>query len=64
HPSLPTGRTNLVYKAARLLMDAEGVKGGIGIDIKKNIPVAAGLGGGSSNAACALLAVNRLFGLA
>ncbi len=62
-PTVPCDRRNLVYQAAAFLRRTYGVKEGMRIDIKKNIPVGAGLGGGSSNAATALLAMNRLFGL-
>ena len=54
---------NLVLKAAHLLRDATGVLRGTAIGLRKNIPVAAGLGGGSSDAAATLLALNRLWGL-
>jgi len=63
NPALPTGRRNLAYKAARILFDKTGFKGGVRINIKKNIPVCSGLGGGSSNAATVLSGVNRLFRL-
>ena len=54
---------NLIYKAAVLLRDFAGYKGGAVISLKKNIPSAAGLGGGSSDAAAALLGLNRLWEL-
>jgi len=60
-PKLPTGRTNLAYKAAKLLFSMVGYKGGVCVDIKKKIPISAGLGGGSSNAAATLLGINKLF---
>lgn len=60
---LPTNEDNLVYRAARLLMDECDVKEGLEIGLKKYIPVAAGLAGGSSDAAAVLVGVNRLFGL-
>ncbi|MCK5178373.1 MAG: 4-(cytidine 5'-diphospho)-2-C-methyl-D-erythritol kinase, partial [Candidatus Omnitrophica bacterium] len=53
HPDVPVGPKNLVYKAAQLLQRELGVKQGVRIKIKKCIPVAAGLAGGSSNAATA-----------
>ncbi|MCM8782606.1 MAG: 4-(cytidine 5'-diphospho)-2-C-methyl-D-erythritol kinase, partial [Candidatus Omnitrophica bacterium] len=56
-------RDNLAYKAAEVLFEKTGFKKGVWIDIKKNIPIAAGLGGGSSNAASVLVGVNRLFKL-
>ena len=61
--SIPTGKENLVYKAADLLLKKHCVNGGIEVFIEKNIPSGAGLGGGSSDAAAALKAVNVLFDL-
>jgi len=58
---VPTGETNLAHKAATLLRQATGVRAGARIEIEKRIPVAAGLGGGSSNAAAALLGLARLW---
>ena len=63
HPDVPSGPKNLIYKAARLLQEEFSVQKGIKIKIKKRIPVAAGLGGGSSNGATALLGLNRLWKL-
>ena len=60
---LPIGRANLAYKAAALLMESTGVRDGIHISLEKRIPIAGGLGGGSSNAAAVLAGVNRLYGL-
>lgn len=60
---LPTGEDNLVYKAANLLMEEFQISQGVAIDLQKYIPVAAGLAGGSSDAAAVLIGVNRLFGL-
>ena len=60
---LPTGDGNIAYKAAQLLMDEFDLKGGVQITLNKHIPVAAGLAGGSSNAAAVLFGMNRLFGL-
>jgi len=54
---------NLIYKAARLLKGAYGVETGAMISLKKNIPMGAGLGGGSSDAAAALLGLNKLWDL-
>src|SRR5437762_591437 len=48
---VPCDESNLVYQAARRLREAAGIKSGARITIEKRIPVAAGLGGGSSNAA-------------
>jgi 4-diphosphocytidyl-2-C-methyl-D-erythritol kinase len=63
HPHVPTGPKNLVYKVAALLKKDFGVKGGVHIAILNNIPVAAGLAGGSSNAATVLLGLNKLWDL-
>lgn len=62
-PSLPASEENLAWRAARLLSDAAGVDRGIRITLDKRIPVAAGLGGGSSDAAAVLWGANRLWGL-
>jgi len=61
--TLPLGRSNLVYKAASLLQREFGISQGIEIDIRKHIPISAGLGGGSSNAATVLLGLNKLWKL-
>ncbi|MFT7539014.1 MAG: 4-diphosphocytidyl-2-C-methyl-D-erythritol kinase, partial [Lysobacterales bacterium] len=61
HPHVPEGPKNLVYKVAQKFKDDFGIKEGIHIDIKKSIPVAAGLAGGSTNAATALIALNQLW---
>ncbi|MCX5715474.1 MAG: 4-(cytidine 5'-diphospho)-2-C-methyl-D-erythritol kinase, partial [Candidatus Omnitrophica bacterium] len=63
HPGLPLGRDNLVYKAAEAIFKKAGLKVGVCVDIKKRIPVAAGLAGGSSDAASMLIGINRLFRL-
>ena len=60
---LPTNEDNLVYRAAKLLMEEFGITKGLEIELKKYIPVAAGLAGGSSDAAAVLVGVNRVFGL-
>lgn len=60
HPKLPLGAKNLVYKAAQSILKASGYKGGVDIGIEKKIPLGAGLGGGSSNAAATLTALNKL----
>ena len=60
---LPDNENNLVYKAADLLMKEFAVKKGVHIKLKKFIPVAAGMAGGSSDAAAVLFGVNKMFGL-
>ena len=60
---LPVNEDNLVYKAAKLLMDEFQVTSGVEIDLRKFIPTAAGMGGGSSDAAAVLVGVNRMFKL-
>jgi 4-diphosphocytidyl-2-C-methyl-D-erythritol kinase len=61
-PSLPTDASNLVHKAATRFLAAAGISDGVKIHLEKRIPMAAGLGGGSGNAANTLLALNELFG--
>jgi 4-diphosphocytidyl-2-C-methyl-D-erythritol kinase len=61
-PGLPLGEENLAYRAATLLIKERGLAGGVRIEIIKHIPVAAGLGGGSSDAAAVLKAMNILWG--
>ncbi len=63
NPQVPKGRKNLVFKAAELLQKEFQVPFGVDVTIKKRIPVAAGLAGGSSNAATTLLGLNRLWDL-
>lgn len=60
---VPSGEGNIAYKAARLLLSKYNVTDGVRISIDKKIPVAAGLAGGSSNAAAVLKGINRLFSL-
>lgn len=60
---LPTNENNLVYKAAKLLMEEFGIEEGVSIHLYKYIPVAAGMAGGSSDAAAVLYGMNKLFNL-
>lgn len=61
-PGLPADSTNLVFRAAEKFFSASAVPSGVRIRLEKRIPLAAGLGGGSGNAASALRALNELFG--
>lgn len=63
HPGCPSDKTNLCYKAARILKSKFKVPFGVDITIKKRIPTLSGLGGGSSNAAYTLWGLNKLWGL-
>ena len=60
---LPVNENNLAYRAAELLMKEFGIQEGIKIILDKHIPVAAGMAGGSSNAAAVLFGMNRMFSL-
>lgn len=60
---LPVDDRNLVVRATRALVRAAGIKSGVRVGLKKNIPMGAGLGGGSSDAAATLVALNRLWKL-
>ncbi|MCX5694379.1 MAG: 4-(cytidine 5'-diphospho)-2-C-methyl-D-erythritol kinase [Candidatus Omnitrophica bacterium] len=60
---VPEDETNLCYRAAALLKQKFNVNSGVGIELKKCIPVGAGLGGGSANAASVLLGLNKLWKL-
>jgi len=61
-PSLPTGPQNLVYRAATRFLESARIPDGVRLHLEKKIPLAAGLGGGSGNAAVTLLGLNELFG--
>ncbi|MCL2389377.1 MAG: 4-(cytidine 5'-diphospho)-2-C-methyl-D-erythritol kinase, partial [Elusimicrobia bacterium] len=61
--SLQTDETNLVYKAALAMKNAFNIKEGVNILLKKNIPMGAGLGGGSSDAATTINALNKLWNI-
>lgn len=60
---LPVDENNLVYKAAKLMKDEFKIKEGVRITLQKFIPVAAGMAGGSSDAAAVLVGMNRIFNL-
>lgn len=63
HPMVPCDDSNLVHKAASRLMERFNIDSGLKITLEKNIPIAAGMAGGSTDAAAAFVAVNRLFDL-
>lgn len=60
---LPAGEDNLIYKAVMLLRELSGDTSGVRIHLEKRIPIAAGMAGGSADAAATLLGVNELLGL-
>jgi 4-diphosphocytidyl-2-C-methyl-D-erythritol kinase len=61
-PTLPVDSGNLVHRAATAFLQQAGITDGVGVHLEKRIPLAAGLGGGSGNAATTLLGLNELFG--
>ncbi len=61
-PALPVDGSNLVHRAASVFLETAGVTEGVRIHLDKRLPMAAGLGGGSANAAVTLLGLNQLFG--
>lgn len=61
NPGLPQDETNLCYKASKIFLEESGHKRGVHINLQKNIPISAGLGGGSSDAASVLTGLNILF---
>jgi 4-diphosphocytidyl-2-C-methyl-D-erythritol kinase len=63
HPEVPKGPENLAYRAAALVQEHAGIKRGVRITIKKRIPVAAGLAGGSTDAAAVLKGLDKLWSL-
>lgn len=63
HPGVPEDETNLAWRAAEALRRYARAAGGVEIRIRKRIPVAGGLGGGSSNAAATLLALDHMWGI-
>jgi 4-diphosphocytidyl-2-C-methyl-D-erythritol kinase len=63
NPAIPTDESNLAWRAAALMQKKAGISSGCIIQIKKNIPAGAGLGGGSSDAATTLKALNEIWGI-
>lgn len=63
NPNIPTDETNIAYKAADLMLKSYNIKSGVNIHIEKNIPIGAGLAGGSTNAAGVLKLVNEIYNL-
>ena len=63
HPQVPLGRDNIAYRAAELLMRKAKINRSVCIRIRKKIPVGAGLGGGSTDAAAVLVGLNRMWKL-
>lgn len=63
HPGLPEGSGNLAYRAAEFILEQSGIDGGVEIFIEKNIPLAAGLAGGSTDAAAVLKGISKLYQL-
>ncbi|MGZ8424426.1 MAG: 4-(cytidine 5'-diphospho)-2-C-methyl-D-erythritol kinase [Candidatus Binatia bacterium] len=63
HPQVPLGRDNVAYRAAELLMQKTKINRPVCIRIRKNIPIGAGLGGGSTDAAAVLVGLNRMWKL-
>ncbi len=60
-PELPSDKNNLVYRAAEKYLTHFGINANVSIHLEKHIPIGAGLGGGSSDAAATLRALNRIF---
>lgn len=61
NPAIPTNRKNVCFKAADMFFEAANFRRGLNIHIEKRIPTAAGLGGGSSNAAAVLTALEKMY---
>lgn len=58
---LPVNENNIAYKAARMMLEKHPIEGGVSISLQKRIPVAAGMAGGSADAAAVLYGMNRIF---
>lgn len=63
YEELPTDESNLIYKTAKLITERHPVTGGVEIELRKNIPIAAGMAGGSTDAAATFVGMNELFAL-
>ena len=63
HPSVPTSKSSLIYRTVELLKNVKHLQKGVEVKIVKKIPIAAGLGGGSSDAASVLVGLNKLWQL-
>lgn len=63
HAELPADENNLVYKAAKLMFEEFRLPGGLHIQLEKNIPIAAGMAGGSTDAAAVMKGIRELYGL-
>ena len=61
YQELPADGNNLIWKAAKLLLDTAGIQGGVRITLEKHIPIATGMAGGSTDAAAAFLGINELY---
>lgn len=63
HQFIPTDRRNLVYQAAELMRETYDISPGVHIEIEKNIPVSAGMAGGSTDAAATFRGLNKIFNI-
>jgi len=63
NPAVPLGAKNIAYKAAEKIIQAHEIEDGVAVHIEKNIPMAAGMAGGSTDAAAVILAMNEIFSL-
>lgn len=63
HQFIPTDKRNLVYQAAELMRETYNISSGVHIEIEKNIPVSAGMAGGSTDAAAAFRGLNKIFNI-
>jgi len=63
HPKVPSGKKNICYRAAKIFLKEANIFRGVEIEIHKAIPVEAGLGGGSADAAATMIGISKLFGI-